>query len=388
MDSVRKNILLCKSQSEDDDILVSNLDKIIKAHGPEAAQIIFQVFASVELPRHTAIEFWPQLLEHREVMSALLNRSVGFVTSLGDFLSLHTSYLQSPKLIESSTYSKIVEETTHDSLTSLFNRPYFNEILEQNISLAKRYTTNLSLLFLDIDNFKDVNDTYGHSVGDETLEKVAEIILNEKRESDIAARYGGEEFVLLMPHTEHFNAFVLGERIRKAVETLTFSAHGKTFNITISGGLASYPLHSSQSQSLLDQADSALYLAKGAGKNTISFFKEEKRRYLRVKINEPVQVKELDFVPTTTFAGTGKDICVGGILFQNNQPFPIGAKIQVSIPLRHTQPLLLIGTVVRVEVFSKDTYDIGMTISFKEMDKIASQEIADFLKRNTPKQSG
>ena len=382
MDSLRNAILNYRTKCEDELILIGKLDKLVQENGPEAAQIIFQVYASVDLPRHTARDYWPMLLEHLEVLSALLNRRVSFFVAMCDFLSINTPYLQSPKLIETSAYSKILEETTHDRLTSLFNRPYFDKIFEQNLALAKRYNTSLTLLFLDIDNFKDINDKYGHSVGDETLEKVAETILNKKRESDIAARYGGEEFVLLMPHTGHLDGFILGERIRTAIENLSLNAHGKPYNITISGGLSSYPLNSSQSQVLLDQADSALYLAKGAGKNLISFYKEEKRRYLRVKFSEPVQVKELDFTPTATSSGTGKDICIGGILFQNNTPFPIGARIKVSIPFNEEEPLLLIGTVVRVEAFSEDVFDIGMTISFKEMDKIASREIADFLRQN------
>ncbi len=382
MDTLREAILDYRSNAKNSDILISELNALVDEHGLTAAQLIFQVLASLDFPTTVAGEYWKKVLEHRESLSSSLKRKVDLLPALCDFFSTYTDFLSSPKLIETSTFTQIVKETTHDNLTSLFNRPYFDGIFEDNISLAKRYATDLSILFLDVDNFKDINDTYGHSIGDVTLQKIASIIKEEKRASDIAARYGGEEFVLLMPHTENLSAFVLAERIRTRVEAVTLTAHGKQYSVTISGGLASYPLNSKDSRRLLDQADSALYLAKGAGKNTISLYKEEKRRYLRVKFNESIQIKELGFTSSRTFSGTGKDICIGGILFQNKQAFPIGSRIQVSIPFHDSDPLLLIGTVVRLEAYSENSYDIGMTISFKEMDKIANNEIANFLRKN------
>jgi hypothetical protein len=127
-------------------------------------------------------------------------------------------------------------------------------------------------------------------------------------------------------------------------------------------------------------ADSAVYLAKGAGKNMISHFKEEKRRYLRVKISQPILAKELDFANSATYSGMSKDICIGGILFENNEPLPIGSLITVKVPLANEEPVLIIGNVVRVEAFGEDRYDIGMTTSFKEMDRIVNSEIASILR--------
>ena len=127
-------------------------------------------------------------------------------------------------------------------------------------------------------------------------------------------------------------------------------------------------------------ADSALYRAKGAGKNRISLFKEDKRRFLRIKFNRPIKIKQLGFSRTRTLSGRSKDIAVGGILFENREPIPIGTKIQVNIPITlDSEPLLLIGTIVRVEAFESDKYDIGMILSFKEMEKTAKYEISKFL---------
>jgi diguanylate cyclase (GGDEF)-like protein len=380
MDTIRTSILTCRSKAHDDDTFINDLNSIIEQHGLAACKTIFQVLTSLELPIEKAAEYWRKVIRHREEMMAALHRDVGLLTVLCDFLSSSPDHFLKPKIVEESDFARVIEGTTHDSLTALFNRPYFDQIFEQNLSLARRYSTDLSVLFLDVDDFKDVNDTHGHQVGDTTLQNIARIIQQEKRDSDVAARYGGEEFVLLMPHTENIHAFVLAERIRIRIEQLELNANGTPYRVTISGGLASFPSNARNAQELLKKADSALYLAKGAGKNIISFYREEKRRYLRVKFSQPIKIKDLGFSNSLSYDGTSKDICIGGILFENTDPLPIGARIQLSVPIKDDEPLLLIGTVVRVESFEEDHYDIGMTISFKEMDKIANNEIANFLK--------
>jgi diguanylate cyclase (GGDEF)-like protein len=380
MDSIRASILACRLKASDDNSFINDLNSIIEKHGMVTCQAIFQVLTSLELPIEKAAEYWRKVLNHRESMIASLNRNVDLIPALCDFLSSSPDHFDRPKIVEESDFARVIEGNTHDSLTALFNRPYFDQIFEQHISLARRYNTDLSVLFLDVDDFKDINDTYGHRVGDETLQKIARVIQLEKRDSDIAARYGGEEFVLLMPHSENIHAFVLAERIRTHIEQMEMDAGSEQYKVTISGGLASFPSNAHDSKGLLKKADSALYLAKGAGKNTISFYKEEKRRYLRVKFNQPVKIKELGFNGSLSYDATSKDICIGGILFENKDPLPLGARIQVSVPIKDDEPLLLIGTVVRVESFKKHHFDIGMTISFKEMEKIASNEIANFLK--------
>ena len=380
MDTLRAAIIDCRNYAADDDVFIEKLNQLRQEHGPMVCRVILQTMTSLDIPRETAADYWQRILEHRQQLSRLLARKVDLVTAMCDFLRSETSCLFNPRLVDFGTFERVIHETMFDGLTGLFNRLYFNEAFEHQISLAKRYSTALSILFIDVDNFKDVNDTHGHIVGDTALKRIGAIIKNAKRDSDIAARFGGEEFVLLMPHTEIVNALILGERIRKEVEKEEFPAHGTTYHLTISGGLASYPLNATDANTLLLQADSATYLAKGAGKNTISLYKKDKRRYLRVKLSQPVLIKELGFADSQTYTGISKDICIGGILFENATALPIGAHIQVSVPVSPEHPLLLIGTIVRVESFGEKGYEIGMAISFKEMEKIANTEIAHFLK--------
>jgi len=380
MDTLRAAIIDRRNSCADDDVFIEEMHQLREEHGPMVCKVIFQTLASLDILPDMAVEYWRKILQHRQELGLLLARKVDLMTAMCDFLRTSTNYLVNSRLVDVSTFERVIHETMYDGLTGLFNRPYFDEAYEQQVSLAKRYNTDLAVLFMDVDNFKEINDTLGHVVGDVALKRIGAIINEAKRESDIAARFGGEEFVLLMPHTESVNAFILGERIRKVVEHEKFSAHGQSFRLTISGGLASYPTNASDPKTLLHLADSATYLAKGAGKNNIALYKKDKRRYLRVKLSQPVLIKELGFDDSRIYAGTSKDICIGGILFENDASLPIGAHIQISVPVSAATPLLLIGTIVRVEAFGEKSFEIGMTISFKEMEKIANTEIAQFLK--------
>jgi GGDEF domain-containing protein len=215
MDTLRAAIIDSRNFAADDDVFIEKLNQLRQEHGPLVCRVILQTMTSLDIPRETAADYWQRILEHRQQLSRLLARKVDLVTAMCDFLRSETSCLFNPRLVDFGTFERVIHETMFDGLTGLFNRLYFNEAFEHQISLAKRYSTALSILFIDVDNFKDVNDTHGHIVGDTALKRIGAIIKNAKRDSDIAARFGGEEFVLLMPHTEIVNALILGERIRK-----------------------------------------------------------------------------------------------------------------------------------------------------------------------------
>lgn len=382
MESIRSAIIECRKSAANEDEFIVTMQELIAEQGNIVYPVIFNTLTTLDLPLSKAEEYWHQLKEHRRRLIWKLDREVSLVTALSDFLELNTTFLPNARLVDSRTFDRVVTGTTHDTLTGLFNRPYFDETYEQQVSLAKRYNTDLSILFLDIDDFKDVNDSMGHIAGDVALQKVAAAIQCAKRESDIAARYGGEEFVLLMPHTPNVSASILAERIRKEIEATEIQHNSHTFSLTISGGLASYPLNSVDPKDLLHMADNAVYLAKGAGKNTISQFKRDQRRYLRVKLQQPVLVKELGFENDRIFSGNCKDIGMGGLLFENDTPLPLGSIHKLSVPVNNCNPLLLIGKVVRIEESNPESYNIGVSFSFKEMAKTANNQIATFLKEN------
>jgi len=152
-----------------------------------------------------------------------------------------------------------VDLAVRDGLTGLFNRRYFNELINVEVNRVKRFPTALSLLMLDIDNFKNYNDTQGHQAGDELLKSAAKVFKNSVRAVDIVSRYGGEEFIVILPQADKKAAQIIAERLR--VQT------GLYLPTTVSIGIATLPEDASEVEQLIEKADSALYQAKKTGKN-------------------------------------------------------------------------------------------------------------------------
>ena len=170
------------------------------------------------------------------------------------------------------TYQQTKELTNRDELTKLYNRRYFFERMEREVERAKRYNRKLSLLMIDIDHFKNYNDTYGHLHGDEVLRQIAVTLEKNLRKVDIVARYGGEEFLVLLPETDKRNGVRVAEKLRKSVEKHDF--HSKVPNlgpgkISITLGVSSFPMDTDDSFELLDMADKAMYFGKAQGRNRV-----------------------------------------------------------------------------------------------------------------------
>jgi len=173
-------------------------------------------------------------------------------------------------------------ESTTDSLMGIYNRRFLERRIHEEFFRSKRYGFPLSVLMLDIDHFKQVNDRYGHQVGDLVLKRLAELIVTTVRESDVVARYGGEEVLLILPHTMGDNGLMLAERLRFAVEdTALVKADeiGRNIDlrVTVSIGVATLRAEVTSSQQLLGWADKALYSAKRSGRNRVVVYSENGR---------------------------------------------------------------------------------------------------------------
>lgn len=166
--------------------------------------------------------------------------------------------------------SALQEQAQRDPLTGLANRRYFLEMGHMEQARASRYGHPMSALMLDLDHFKQVNDTYGHKMGDEVLQKLSELLIANKREPDIAARWGGEEFVLLLPNTDSAAAVQIAERLRDAIaQSAVRTDAGETIRFTTSVGVAQLGGEATTLEHLLEQADRALYEAKRTGRNKV-----------------------------------------------------------------------------------------------------------------------
>ncbi len=182
--------------------------------------------------------------------------------------------------------SRVVQYQQHlehqalvDSLTGLFNRGAFERKMEEEFERTQRYHHQLSVLMLDVDNFKKVNDTYGHHWGDEVLKKIAELLKSKTRRSDYPARYGGEEFVLILPETDIESALNVEMKVRAEIKAATLGTKARSFSITVSVGVSSTcNKEYSDWHQLLEDADQALYLAKSRGKDRAEVFIPEEQK--------------------------------------------------------------------------------------------------------------
>jgi diguanylate cyclase (GGDEF)-like protein len=175
-----------------------------------------------------------------------------------------------------SVRNELQKQTVRDPLTGLYNRRYMAEILENEFARASRYQTDLSCILLDLDFFKNINDTYGHAFGDLVLREFSDCFKQFARQTDIPIRYGGEEFMLLLTNTDIEGARSLAERIRSAGEKKTYDDGTNSATVTVSMGVASVKLHQpSDGRELVAFADKALYRAKAEGRNRAKVYIEE-----------------------------------------------------------------------------------------------------------------
>jgi len=201
----------------------------------------------------------------------LYSKSPGFFThdikeTIDGFIALFAPVVNNMRLLDLNKKLAII-----DPLTGLYNRRYFEAFIEKQLAIADRNNHALSLIMLDIDNFKDFNDTYGHGAGDTALRGISYAIGKNIRLSDIGVRYGGEEFIIALPNTDKTTAFEVAERIRTSIEAnhLTVGHGEKRDVITASFGVATYNMDADNLNALIAKADGALYNAKKAGKNTV-----------------------------------------------------------------------------------------------------------------------
>ncbi len=168
--------------------------------------------------------------------------------------------------------AQLVHIASHDSLTDLFNRRYFEQELGQQVELAKSKATEGAVLFVDLDQFKDVNDTMGHVCGDELLRCVVDLLQTCLREEDVLARQGGDEFAILLPRTSPSRSRAMASQIEEAIRRHVFWVERRPLSITASVGVALFPKHGTTTAELLSNADLAMYQAKSNGRSRVEVF--------------------------------------------------------------------------------------------------------------------
>jgi putative two-component system response regulator len=238
-----------------------------------------------QVPRHahTPILVVSALVDVQDRVRALELGADDFILKGSDRAELQARarrLLRSKRSLDqlSQRCNHALRQAVTDGLTGLYTHGFMQDTLQRQAACSRRYEWPLSLLFVDIDHFKQINDRHGHAVGDAVLRSVGQVIARCSREGDTAVRYGGEEFVLLLPHTSRVQAKTLAERIRVAAETVAISCpqlpQHEGLRITVSIGISGMPEDANDAATLLQHADEAMYQAKRAGRNQITVFGE------------------------------------------------------------------------------------------------------------------
>ena len=243
----------------------ATLDKIKNERGNKFFSDLLYTITHRFFSPAVAEDLWNKILRHKYEMSSIMNRNIRIAVASLDYLSNLTAELHSATLSDEAYIASLVRLSVHDGLTGLFNHSSCFRMIATELKRFARYNTEVSLAMIDVDNFKEINDTLGHQTGDNVLTALAKIIKEEARESDICCRYGGDEFVVIMPMTKAVDAGALAERLRGRIAQTMFDGS----MLTVSIGVASCTGTAITAQEFIQRADAALYLVKRNGKNRV-----------------------------------------------------------------------------------------------------------------------
>ncbi len=356
---------------EDEKTQVWLLDKIkaiMTQDGDRVFSNLLKVFTHLEIDPKEAEKTWSEILKHRQSMSKTLKRNVALRVAMLDYFISINRQIKNPKIIEIEIFEKIEKSLITDDLTGLYNKRFFIETLYREVQRSKRYSQDLSIMFIDIDDFKKCNDFKGHTFGDKVLRSVANIIRNALREVDYACRFGGDEFVVILPETRGRKAVIAAERLRRSVAKKNFLQKGK-YHTTVSAGIATFGVDGNSPEELIENADTALFRAKNDGKNKVYIFFKEKREFARISADWNVSYTIVD--KKTKKKAKIKNVGGGGLLFEDKKPLPISSIIEITFtpPFKRKQ-ITATARVVRLEVKEKGTFDIGIFfLKIKPNDK-------------------
>lgn len=292
-----------------------------------------------------------RVLAHRRSLTQDLGRDPGLRVAAMDYLSNIEKRYQHPKIVEMREFEETERSARTDTLTGLANRRVFHDSLDVEIRRSRRYRWPVTVLLLDLDHFKDVNDSYGHMLGDLVLERVGGIVRHAVRDADSACRFGGEEFAVVLPETAREGGYAVAERIRRRVEQ-AFEGRpvdGRDIPMTISAGLATFHEDGLHADELVARADEALYGAKHAGRNRVCVHYREKRAALRFPVKPGTSLR---IESAAGIGGSAVNLSRTGILIDASTALtvadPIALRLNGGGSSRLEAGLALAGRVVRV----------------------------------------
>jgi diguanylate cyclase (GGDEF)-like protein len=342
------------------DRLIAEVEDLARDEGAAVYAELLYLLAHIRFEEEDAERHWKEVIRHRDVMEEALGSEVDLSVALVSYFVQVNRQLQNPKLIELKVFEETQASGYRDELTGLHNFRFFQEYLSWEVNRCGRHGGFFSVVMGDIDNFKDYNDRFGHNQGNVTLQSVARTLVEAGREEDIVARYGGEEFVLIMPETSKDAAAGAADRVREAVGDLELSADDPLHRVTISFGVANYPVDAKSPDDLIRCADRAMYIAKARGKNQVQLYGANRRAYRRIStvIDGEYRVFEDEAQPLSTL-----DISERSLRITVGREVPADALVEFTLMLpEHGQKVSALGRVIRNETREDGEYMLAISI--------------------------
>jgi len=363
---------------------LSQIEELVVSDADHFFSKMLMIFVHLEFDEEEARLHWERILVNSRQLSIQTGREIGLRVAILDYFLNINRLLNNPMLVEIHLFKQTERLAMTDGLTGLFNRRYFDVNLGKEIRRSIRYRKELSVAIIDLDNFKQLNDTRGHVFGDLVLKRFGEVLMACSREEDIVCRYGGEEFVLLLPEVSASGTIHLLERVRESVHATQFFCEHR---ITFSAGVASFPSHYEEDDdlSIVRAADRALYQAKFEGKDrTIEYF-SEKRRHTRFKQSWRISWERINpgqHDPASTAPVISQNVSLGGVRFESGEWLNLDEDLLVGI--RHgdsgndqEQTIRIPGRVIWTRRLSESRLAYG--VAFGELSPEQSLFLGDAL---------
>ncbi|MBI4978891.1 MAG: diguanylate cyclase [Spirochaetes bacterium] len=374
-EEIRRNILeSLKDDNLFEENILQNITRFPVETPDEIYSHLFYVLCDISLSVEDAKRHYEEISNYRLSMERALKRKVRFRVAMLDYFMNNEHVLENPKIVEIKIYELKTKLALIDPLTELYNRRYIEEYLPKEINRSSRHGLNFCVLFMDIDDFKSVNDTHGHHVGDDVLRAIGSIISAAIRVEDVGGRYGGEEFLVIMPETEIEGAKIFANRLLEKIRAHAFP-HNMT--VTVSGGIASFPMHGSTAKEILEKADKALYYSKYTGKDRVNIFSIERRYHFRydVKLDVVYSFQGAIINKTTTV-----NLSVSGISFETERQFTLGDMLDITVLLpQNSETCIFRGRVVWIkEMRFEKYYRVGL--AFQDLSDEMIKKLKSILK--------
>ncbi len=314
-----------------EEYIINQFNLLHKKSGDDFFVDLFKVLINIEFPPDEAGEYWKKIMYHKKFLSNRIGKEMNFRVAMLDYFINVNKKIKNPKIIEIKLFEKTIKFALVDELTGLYNRKYYDDIIEKELNRAKRHKRILSLCVIDIDDFKHYNDEFGHIEGDKVLETFGIVIQQCLRKEDVICRYGGEEFVAIMPEVDNADALKSIERLRRELYKYKFK---DGHPITFSAGVAVFPIDADNKSELFIKADKAMYTAKSNGKDQTCIYGHERRGKKRIPVDWQVTYSILKYhngkyIQKDFSEGQAKDISLEGICFETDKRLNNGDILKV-----------------------------------------------------------